>query len=586
MSDPDELHQTLALVARGVQRMADSFGAVEERLAELDRLAAISDRIDEYRVRNRTELQQIVDRLDRLEQRLTEAPTPSPSLDEAAADNLADVVAALRGELAEHLAALDGRTPGATETADVSRLTDAVRALRDDLATATSRIEDRIPEAAPTPTPPPVDLDPLTDAVRALRDDLATATAQLAERIAVAPTLAPAEPTEAPPAPEPVDLDPLTDAVRALRDDLATATTRLQAETTATVERAATEQGARLAQLRDAVAALRDALAELPAAAGPTTSEPSETSEDEVRTLVAEVRDALQAVHGEIVAGSGQLRTDLAAELAPLRDKLDEATNLIRADIASATAPIDEPDAGDPMVPRLQAIEAALTHLRDDLAIDRLETSMRHMGGELERVSSDTTDLRNDVKRSFDRVLNSITAAEDSVKGEIKAIDNRIGGMADDLRLVRGLRDGLEALASGVDAVRQLTSKSATSQQMGELGRDLTTLLAEIESARSQVLAVDQHVASQPSDAIDVRPEIQRLERAVGEDVDELGKRIEQLANAVEAQASKPDAPPPDVTDAIATRLRSLATGARQLGLGISEDLKSRNKRKKPAKKR
>ena len=619
MSNGEDLEEKLALVARGVQRMADSFGAVEQRLAELDRLQTISDRIDEYRVRSRSELQQVVERLDRLETTLAKRPAPAPALDADAADNLADVVAALRGELAEHLAALDGRTPGTTESADVSRLVDAVRALRDDLAQSTAQLEARISDVPP-PAPPP-------------------------------PTVE-------------VDIDRLVDAVRALRDDLAAATTQLQAETTATVERAATEQGSRLAQLRDAIIAMRDAIPTevtvAPAPASTATAPATSAAEDrELRALVAEVRDALQAVHGEIVAGSGQLRTDLAAEQATLRDRLVEAVAslpapvaevptydhrfdaiesaiaslraveagppveiptyddrfdaldaalaalrtfdgatgavvdvrryddrfdaieaaiaAVRADVAAATAPIDAPD---PLEPRLLGIEAAITHLRDDLAIDRLETAMRQMGGELERVGSDTSDLRNDVKRSFDRVLSSITAAEDSVKGEIRAVDNRIGGLGDDLRLVRGLRDGLEALASGVDAVRQLTAKAATSQQMGELGRDLTTLLAEIESARSQVLAVDQHVA-QP-DAIDVRPAIQRLEQAVGDDVDELGKRIEQLAAAVEAQ--KHDVPA-DLSEAIGTRLRSLATGARQLGLGISEDLRAR-RRRKPAQQR
>jgi uncharacterized phage infection (PIP) family protein YhgE len=486
VDDADQLHSTLALVARGVQRMADSFGAIEQRL-------------------------------DRLE------------------------------------AAVGGTDPAGDE--QVRRLVEAVRGLRDDLAIATTQLEAKIVEHQPV-----VDATPASE-------------------------------------PAAVEVDRLVDAVRALRDDLAAATTQLQSETTATVERSANEHGARLAQLRDAIIEMRDAIAiDLAAPAAPPVAAPAD---DEVRALVAEVRDALQAVHGEIVAGSGQLRTDLAAEQATLRDRLVEAvTGLpasphaaaelvarfeaidaalasIRADIAAATAPID---AEDPLEPRLIAIESAVTHLRDDFAIDRLELSLRQMGGELERVSNDTSDLRNDVKRSFDRVLTSITAAEDHVVGEVKAVDQRIGGMADDLRLVRGLRDGLEALASGVDAVRVLASKSATSQQMGELGRDLTSLLAEIESARSQVLAVDQQV-SQPG-AIDVTPAIQRLEQAVGDDVDELGRRIEQLAAAVEAQQHTADAAP-DVSDAIASRLRGLATGARQLGLGISEDLRSRSRKKK-----
>lgn len=553
--DTDELQRTLALVARGVQRMADSFGAVEARLGELDRLQDISDRIA------------------RLESTLASPAAVDP---------------------------------------EVARADDVTR---------------------------------LVDAVRGLRDDLATSTAQLEERIAAAP--APAPPEASTPSTPAADVDRLVDAVRALRDDLASATVQLQAETTATVERAATEQGNRLAQLRDSIIAMRDAFpADGASGLDASLLAPAAAGDAEVRALVAEVRDALQAVHGEIVAGSGQLRTDLAAEQAGLRDRLVEAVaampppgeerlaaieaavTALRADLtgrpsATATAATGPGTADDRVAIAIeslradigaamsrtpgeapsddrfgaieQAIAAAIDTIRADIAaatapvdgadplepkLAAIEVSVRAMGGELERIGGQTTDLRTDVRRSFDRVLTSITAAEESVRGEVRAVDQRLGGIADDLRLVRGLRDGLEALAGGVDAVRQLASKSATNQQMAELGRDLTTVLAEIESARSQVLSVDQQV-SHP-DAIDVRPAIQKLERAVGDDVDELGKRIEQLAAAVEAQARQASAEPlpPDVTEAIAHRLRSLATGARQLGLGISEDLRSRRGKK------
>ena len=500
MDDADQLHATLALVARGVQRMADSFGALEQRL-----------------------------------ERLEAAVAPDPQ---------------------------------------VHRLADAVRGLRDDLAIATTQIEARIAERPEPPAPAP----------------------------------APAPPATA-------DVDRLVDAVRALRDDLAAATTRLQAETTATVERTAHEHGTRLAQLREAIIEMRDAIpVELvtPNAASPApqellgrldaldaavdglrhdlrTIEPVDVLArfDAIDAALRAARDAPEvvarldgseatiaglrqtAVAGQRSATGAAAAPDQAAAAAIVArfDAIDQALTAVRADIAAATAPID---ADDPLEPRLQAIEVAVTHLRDDLAIDRLELSLRQMGGELERVSNDTSGLRSDVR---------------AVLHEVKAIDDRLGAMGDDLRLVRGLRDGLEALASGVDAVRILASKGATSQQMGELGRDLTSLLAEIESARSQVLAVDQHV-SQPG-AIDVAPAIQRLEQAVGDDVDELGRRIEQLAAAVEAQQAQAQAQaeehdvPPDVTEAIASRLRGLATGARQLGLGISEDLRSRNRKKK-----
>jgi small-conductance mechanosensitive channel len=191
------------------------------------------------------------------------------------------------------------------------------------------------------------------------------------------------------------------------------------------------------------------------------------------------------------------------------------------------------------------------------------------------------------VRRSFDRVLHEISTSEEALKGEVRAIDNRLSGFGDDLRLVRGMRDGLEALAAGVDAVRQLASRSATSNQMGELARDLSTVLAEIETARAHVLSVDQQVGRVQADAIDLAPtadvtrSVEELERTVTEEMSDLGARIEALAER--AVVTAPAVP---AEDPIVTRLRSLASSARQLGMGMAEDLKARRATKPKSKSR
>jgi hypothetical protein len=322
----------------------------------------------------------------------------------------------------------------------------------------------------------------------------------------------------------------LVEAVRGLRDDIAVAIGELRVETTAHIERVLTEQGSRLIRVQD-------------------------------------------AIRGELVSGTGQLRTDIASDQAALRDRLvEEVATALRA-----TTPVGA-DAE-----RLEAIEHVIASLRDELAIDRLETSMRSMGSDLEKVVEDTSGLRADVKRSFERVLFTINSAEESLTGEVRAIDHRLSGMADDVRLVRGLRDSLEALASGVDSVRQLASRGATSTQMTELTRDLGTVLAEIEAARSQVLSVDQQVGLVQSGAIDIGPAadaevkhtVEQLERTVTDEISDLGRRIEALAETVIAQPPAV-AGPPELTDQITKRLRSLATSARQLGLGMAEDMRSR----------
>jgi hypothetical protein len=173
-----------------------------------------------------------------------------------------------------------------------------------------------------------------------------------------------------------------------------------------------------------------------------------------------------------------------------------------------------------------------------------------------------------------------VSSAESAVAGEVRALDARVGAMSVDLRILRVLRDGLTALASDVDSVRQLAAKSATSQQMADVTRELSTVLREIETARAQVLSVDQQVGRIQAGAIDlpatsdVTRSVEDLERTVTEEMADLSARIEQLAERAVG------ATPTD--DPIGRRLRSLATSARQLGMGIGEDLKARRAAAKP----
>jgi len=143
-----------------------------------------------------------------------------------------------------------------------------------------------------------------------------------------------------------------------------------------------------------------------------------------------------------------------------------------------------------------------------------------------------------------------VRRATDRIVGEVKAVDDRFGAIADDLRVIKQVRDGLQGLTEGIDGVRQLTAKAASSQQLAELSRELGAVLGEIAAARNQVLRVEQE-----RDVI-----------AVGHDVERLGERIERLADVVEAQGT---APPQ-----VGQRLRKMSAAARQLGNGVLEDLR------------
>jgi hypothetical protein len=470
----DSVEQRLALVARGVQRMADAFGSLEQRLnglAESGDLRALGDRIDEYRVRGRSEVSHVADRMERLE-------------------------------------------------VEQERALDLLRSIGTTVDTSHHR---------------PAWVDELTTRLVAIEQGL---------------TQKPAVDLAGP-------FDRLIDAVRGLRDDIAVAIGELRVETTASIERVITEQNSRLTRLHEAIGAAR--------------ADPSAARLDDLQRQLDDVLAEIRTVHGEVVSAGGQLRTDIAADVAALRGTLAAVPT---------PAPLPAPVVDDG---RLAAIEDVLASLRDELAIDRLEASMRDL-------SQDTSGLRADVRRSFDRVLHEISATEESLRGEVRAVDSRLTGFGDDLRLVRGLRDGLEALAAGVDSVRQLASRSATSSQMGELARDLSTVLAEIESARSHVLSVDQQVGMLQANAIEVdgpgpsgervKQDVQDLQRKVNDDIADLGARIEEIAERTVSESTEPD-------DPLAARLRNLATSARQLSMGIAEDLKARRaSKRKPAQQR
>jgi hypothetical protein len=124
---------------------------------------------------------------------------------------------------------------------------------------------------------------------------------------------------------------------------------------------------------------------------------------------------------------------------------------------------------------------------------------------------------------------------------------------------------------------------------MTELAGELSTVLAEIESARSQVLAVDQQVGQLQAGVIEVTSattvgrEVEELQRRVTDEIAELGSRIEAIADRAGAATDAGVAP----EDPLAARLRSLATTARQLSAGIAEDVRARRRRtRKPVRER
>lgn len=308
--------------------------------------------------------------------------------------------------------------------------------------------------------------------------------------------------------------------------DVVTALTRavdvLLREQSALLE--AVRQPVGLDRLTDAVRALRDDLAEM--------YERQQRSMPQVEVDLSPLVGELQSLRADV----GRLRAQRLADAAPPPPAVAPPPPVDLSGVESRLAAIEahldrEPDPApvQPPPPPAPTDRAVLERLR---AIEDALAELAH---------------RDDVRRGVERVV-----------GEVKAVDERLGALADDVRIVRQLRDGLAALEEGVGGVRQLTSRTASAQQMADLSRELGAVLGEIAAARNQVLRVEQQATPIHADVV-----------AVSKEVDDLGHKIDQLADAVEAKGAAPQ---------VTERLRTMSEAARQLGNGILEDLRSRRR--------
>lgn len=266
---------------------------------------------------------------------------------------------------------------------------------------------------------------------------------------------------------------------------------------------------------------------EAPPPAAPPAPPPPPVPQEVLERLAA-----IEAALGEDRAG-------------PLVERLDAVRREV-AQLAQRPVPtLPPPEAPAEVLVRLDALRAEVRDGLDRLvarvdgapALPPAPEPPREL---LERLDA----VKADLQRGFDRVASAVGGTEQALTGELRALDARVGALADDARLVRLVRDGLDALVGAVDGVRQLASRGATSQQVLEMNGELKLLLAEIESARQQF-----------------RIEPAPLEATV--QVQELGERIEQLVTTVEDRA-------------LASRLRHAGEVARRLGNNVLTELRTR----------
>lgn len=503
---------------RGVQRMADRFGAIEEQLADLasnDRLKALAERTDEYRARSRAEVGQVTDVLTALAQAVDVVLREQQS-----------VLDAVRNQTGP-------RVSGASHEV-VERLIEGVRGLRDDLAESHRVLREETQAA--------VDRVAGDQAERAMR--VLETIGETGNRT-VAAVL------------EGVQQG---DDVAALAADLRHLRTTLDGRQVVLTEA--------IGALRGEITAVADTVAALPTEVPPPPPPPDDSA---IRTLLGELRDDLRRLEGEMAAAAGQLRTEVGARLAELSADAPIGVSSATAAPADLKGIFDRlggiewrlGERLDPLDQRLANLEQRIESLgsRSPASPDhRIADRLAALEAGLEQVAQ-----RDDLRRGVDRVLGAVSGSEQAISGELKAVDARVGAIAEDVRMVRVLRDGLDALTEGIDGVRQLAARTATSQQMSEVTRELVSVLAEIDSARNHVLRVEQSTGPVAAEVV-----------AVGTEVDDLGRRIDQLAEVIEQKMTTGSA-----SEQVAQRLRQVSDSARQLGNGVLEDLRVRRGRKR-----
>lgn len=465
-------------------------------------VTALSDRVDEYRVRSRAEVG-------------------------LATEVMRAVAQAVEVVLREQQRVLDaveaGPASGATDTEALDRLTEAVRGLRDDLAESHRTLRSETQAA--------VDRVAGEQADRAMR--LLDAINESGQRT-VTSVVGSIQPG---------------DDVTGLAADLEQLRTTLDGRQVVLTEA--------ITALREELGAVAAEMARLPGE--PPSAPPPPPDDAAVRAAVAEVRDDVRRLHGELEAAAGQLRTEVGARLTELSPGTPPDLTGIFDRLGAIEWRLGE--RLDPLDQRLASLEQRIEALHPGNGTDgRVADRLAAVEAGLEQVAQ-----RDDVRRGVDRVLGAVSGAEQAVTGELRAVDARVGAIAEEVRIVRVLRDGLDALTVGIDGVRQVAARSATAQQMHEVTRELNAVLGEIESARSQVLRVEQSSAPVAADVV-----------AVGTEVDDLGRRIDQLAEVIGQRMSGGTA-----GDQVAQRLRQVSESARLLGSGVLEDLRVRRGRRR-----
>ena len=490
--------------------------------------------------------------LDQLAQAITAASDTSQLVDAVNANVTNAVRAAVSGGNEDLAARLDDVRAAVAATG--ARFTAKMEELRNGLADDTEGLADRI-DAVAERASRPVDLDPVITAVQQGLGDVRDAMPAPAEPVDLAPIRADIEAAvtalrDAMPAPaEPVDLTPIRADIGQLRGDLA-------------AWRDATPPPP---DLEPVVGAVRDV----------------QSSLDQHRDAILE-RLAAFAQGDDLLAEVRGLLTQLSEDMQGVRANNDPAALLQTFDEGTSRAVERLSQASEGMLARMDRRDAQMASLKVDLE-QAVERSLRGL-------ATDVAGVREGVASS-DRVarqrFSELELAMTDLRGEV--------GM------VRTLREAIDRMASGVEGVKTLVQQADRGPEMQRVASSLSDVTRDITATRERVVELDHSVAGlrtelsgtaevaqasyQTADTLGALiPAVSSLENRIAAEVDDLGRRIDSLASALQSTVAALPAPRARgaTQEKVATEVGDRLTALREVAAGVSEavrnDLKKRRK--------
>ena len=486
------------------------------------------------------------------------------SATEAAIAGVADAIANLpRPEpvnlqpLHDHLSAVRGEASERSEQM-AERLSAAIEQVRASIPPPAEPVDltPVLDAVAAIPQPEPVDLTPVLDAVANIPQPEPTDLTPVLDAVANIPQ------------PEPTDLTPVLDAVGQVRQDVA-----VNAETP--------DRLAALAQQLDAIER-RAADEATRAAAAAEHLTRLEHSLAGVRERVSDVFDRLADFE------SDQVLSDVRATLERLADEM----NGVRAN--------NDPSA------LLEAFDVGAAK-----AVERLAQASEGLLARMDRRDSQMASMKVDLEQAVERSLRGLEADLAGVREGVAVSDraarerfNELSLTLTDLRgemsLVRTLREAIDRISSGVEGVKTMVQEADRGPELQRVASSLGDVSRDIGATRERVMDLDRSLIGlrtelsgtaeiaqasyQTADTLGALiPAVSSLENRIAAEVDELGRRIDSLAGALQSTVAA--LPPPRDRSAtqekVAREVGERLTALREIAAGVSEAVRNDAKKRK-----